>query len=61
MKQAVIIVLTVLLLVACAETKYVPEGRYMLDNVKVEVEDGHYRDLDVTLMKSYVRQLNSCR
>ena len=61
MKQAVIIVLTVLLLVACAETKYVPEGRYMLDNVKVEVEDGHYRDLDVTLMKSYVRQLNNSK
>ena len=43
------------LVAGCAETKYVPDGRYLLDEVKVTV-DGHNRDITPTRMKSYVRQ-----
>ena len=48
--------LAVVLLVSCAETKYVPEGSYLLHDAKVRIGEGNYPDLDVTLMKSYVRQ-----
>ena len=48
------------LLVSCAETKYVPEGRYLLDNVKVEL-DGNYNDLNVGKAKSYIRQQDNVR
>ncbi|MBR6828010.1 MAG: BamA/TamA family outer membrane protein [Prevotella sp.] len=61
MKQVGVIVFTVFLLMACAETKYVPEGRYLVNDVKVKVEDGRYRDLDATLIKSYVRQQNNSK
>ena len=43
------------LLAGCAETKYVPDGQYLLDEVKVTV-DGHNRDITPTRMKNYVRQ-----
>jgi len=43
------------LLTSCAETKYVPEGRYLLDEVKVTV-DGKYKDVNGSKMKNYVRQ-----
>ena len=43
------------LLAGCAETKYVPDGQYLLDEVKVTV-DSHNRDITPTRMKSYVRQ-----
>ena len=43
------------LLVSCAETKYVPEGRCLLDNVEVQI-DGRYSDLNAGKLKSYVRQ-----
>ena len=48
------------LLASCAETKYVPEGRYLLDNVKVEI-DGDYDDLSVGKAKSYIRQQDNAR
>ena len=48
------------LLVSCAETKYVPEGRYLLDNVEVKI-DGHYDDLNAGKLKSYVRQQSNVR
>ena len=32
------------LLAGCAETKYVPDGQYLLDEVKVTV-DGHNREI----------------
>lgn len=52
--------LTLTLLVSCAETKYVPDGSYLLDKVKVEV-DGDYRDIKSSKLKSYVRQQNNVR
>ena len=48
------------LLVSCAETKYVPEGYFLLDDVKVKVE-GHYDDLNAGKLKSYVRQQSNVR
>ena len=48
------------LLASCAETKYVPEGCYLLDNVKVKI-DGKYDDLDASKLKGYVRQQNNVR
>ena len=44
-----------MLLSSCAETKYVPDGSYLLDEVKVTV-DGKYRDINPSTMKSYARQ-----
>lgn len=49
-----------LLLVSCAETKYVPDGRYLLDEVTLAV-DGKYRDVNASMLKSYVRQDNNVR
>lgn len=48
------------LLASCAETKYVPEGCYLLDDVKVKV-DGNYDDLNVSTVKGYVRQQSNVR
>ena len=48
--------MAVLLLVSCAETKFVPESRYLLNEVKVKIEGEHNRDLDATTAKNLVRQ-----
>ena len=49
-----------LLLVSCAQTKYVPDGRYLLDRVTVTVE-GHHKDLNASRLKSYVRQQDNTK
>ena len=54
------ILTAVVLLVSCAETKYVPDGSYLLDDVKVQM-DGIYDNLDVSKLKGYVRQQNNAR
>ena len=56
MKQIGLFLLTVLLLASCAETKFVPDGQYLLHDVKVKVEEDGHRDLNVSTLKSYVRQ-----
>jgi outer membrane protein assembly factor BamA len=61
-----------LLLASCAETKYVPEGAYLLDGVKVQLaeksyvdeETGEtkvYKDLNTGQLKNYVRQRGNAR
>ena len=55
-KPFTVIISTALLLVSCAETKYVPEGRYLLNDVRVKTDNGSYRELDVATVKSLVRQ-----
>ena len=55
MKPVKIILFAAVLLSSCAETKYVPDGSYLLDEVKVTV-DGKYRDINPSTMKSYARQ-----
>ena len=58
--RLVTFLIAAVLLASCAETKYVPEGRYLLDNVKVEI-DGDYDDLSVGKAKSYIRQQDNAR
>ena len=54
MKYKWIYILTVsLLLVSCNATKFVPEGSYLLDGVKVESAD---KELDASTLQDYVRQ-----
>ena len=54
MKYKWIYILTVsLLLVSCNATKFVPEGSYLLDGVKVESAD---KNLDASTLQAYVRQ-----
>lgn len=60
-KSFTVSILTALLLVSCAETKYVPEGRYLLNNVKVKTDNGSYQGLDVTTAKSFVRQRENAK
>ncbi len=49
-----------LVLCGCSETKYVPEGDYLLHRVKVEC-DGKYHDVNVADLRSYVRQKGNTR
>ena len=49
-----------LLLASCSETKYVAEGEYLLDKVKVK-SDVKSRDINTTELKSYVRQRGNSR
>ena len=49
-----------LLFCACSETKYVPEGEYLLDKVKVK-SDPPTKGIDPAVMKTYVRQLGNSR
>lgn len=51
---------TILLMVACSTTKYVPEGEYLLGQVKVKT-DGSYRHINTTTMRNYVRQNPNAR
>ena len=50
-----------LLLGACSETKYVPDGMYMLDGVKVRVNGDNYDGVNVGQLKNYVRQRSNAR
>ena len=45
---------------ACSETKYVPEGEYLLNKVQVKSEP-KTKGFDPTAMKAYVRQLGNSR
>ena len=49
-----------LLLIACSETKYVVEGSYLLDRVKVTT-DVENQDINTTDMKAFVRQRGNSR
>ena len=62
------VLLAAILLCACSETKYVPEGMYLLDGVKVRVdensittEDTDYRNVNTGQLKNYVRQRSNAR
>ena len=47
--------LAALILVGCSATRDIPEGSYLLDDVKM-VADGKYRDVNTGQLKNYVRQ-----
>lgn len=48
------------MLISCSETKYVPEGDYLLDKVEVKT-DGDYPDISASDMKNYVAQRGNSR
>ena len=60
-----------LLLMACSETKYVPEGMYLLDGVKVRIDKENpteysglprdYSDINTGQLRNYVRQRSNAR
>lgn len=49
-----------LILGSCSATRDIPEGNYLLDDVKVVV-DGKYRDINTSQLKNYVRQKGNSR
>ena len=53
-------VMLLLLLTACSETKYVPEGEYLLDRVKLK-SDTKARYLSLSELRSSVRQQGNSR
>ena len=60
LKRLIILGLVALVLAACSETKYVPEGKYLLDRVKV-VSDTKAPGINPSQLKSYVRQRGNSR
>ena len=62
-------VLIALLLASCSVTRYVPDGMYLLNDVKIKIdeqapEDGkkiRHDRLDPTQLKNYVRQKGNSR
>ena len=49
------------LFASCSTTRYVPEGEYLLNKVRVEVEGDRHRDVDVATLKNYVKQSPNSR
>lgn len=49
-----------LLVCGCSATRNLPEGSYLLDDVKV-VADGKYHDINTNQLKTYVRQKGNSR
>ena len=65
MKRSTINIYLILLVVAlifggCSATRDIPEGSYLLDDVKV-VTDGKYHDINTGQLKNYVRQKGNSR
>ena len=54
------IVCLLMLFSACSASRDIPEGEVMLDRVSV-VTDGKYKDINTSLLKSYVRQKGNSR
>ena len=48
------------LLASCSTTRYVPDGQYLLNNVRVKA-DGKYPDINTSQLRSYVRQSANAR
>lgn len=55
--SATLILLIISVLTSCSSTKHVPEGKYLLNNVKVDVSNDSSRTLSSEEMINYVRQL----
>ena len=58
--KTIILSLLAVLLVACSETKYVPEGDYLLDKVKVKSDDKAI-GVDVKELRQLIRQRGNSR
>lgn len=58
--RIVITLISAIVLASCSETKYVPEGRYLLDKVKV-VSDTKAQNVNPDELRSLVRQRGNSR
>ena len=58
--KVLISAMAALLLLGCSETKYVAEGDYLLDKVKVESDLDYYGIMPAD-MRQYVRQRGNSR
>ena len=58
--KVIIIAFSACLLMACSETKYVPEGSYLLDKVEV-TSDTKDKRIDTSVLKELVRQKGNSR
>lgn len=61
MKRFLYLASVILMLLACSETKYVPEGMYLLDGVKIQVDQEHYKDVNTGQLKNYIKQRPNAR
>lgn len=59
--KTVIIVVLALLMVACSETKYVPEGEYLLDKVRVLNDDKEAVGINTNDLRLLVRDRGNSR
>lgn len=59
-ERIIFYVLLALLLTACAETKYVPEGQYLLDRAELRCDEPA-RYISLTDMRSFIRQHGNSR
>lgn len=48
-------------LIACSGTKYVPEGRYLLNKVDVESDERSGKNINVNQLRTYVRQQSNSK
>jgi outer membrane protein assembly factor BamA len=58
-KRVLLSLLTALLFVACSETKYVPEGEYLMDKAKI-VNDSKEK-INTTLLRPYIVKVGNSR
>ena len=61
MRQIILFLVAILLLVSCSTTKYVPDGMYLLDDVRVKVDGKCPRDINTAQLKTFVRQKGNSR
>lgn len=60
LKRIIFFALSALFIISCSETKYVPEGDYLLDRVELQC-DQPARYINVSDMRSYIRQRGNSR
>ncbi len=46
---------------SCSTTRYVPEGEYLLNNIRLKVEGEKKKDINVSHLKGYVKQSPNAR
>ena len=51
----VIIIVLVVMTTACSSTKHVPQGKLLLDKVKINITDPH-KDVEASQLANYLRQ-----
>jgi len=53
-----VIMLSIIILTSCAQTKFVPEGKYLLSKVELETDS---REINKEEAKAYIRQKENCK